>query len=68
MPNDLVGQSTEVARCLDVRSGQASRFLVLAGGQAVVELAEEAVEQVAQHGRVPVTSRAAAVVVGLRAG
>ncbi len=37
--------------------------VVLAGGQAVVELAEEAVEQVAQRGGVPVAGHSAAVVV-----
>ncbi len=36
--------------------------VVLAGGQAVVELAEEAVEQVAQRRRVPVAGRSAAVI------
>jgi hypothetical protein len=42
--------------------------VLLAGGQAVVELAEEAVEQVAQRRRVPVAGCAAAVVVVSCAG
>jgi hypothetical protein len=41
---------------------------VLAGGQAVVQAAEEPVEQVALGGGVPVSGVAAAVVVGAGAG
>jgi hypothetical protein len=42
--------------------------VVLAGGQAVVEAAEQAAEQVALGGGVPVSGIAAAVVVGAGAG
>jgi hypothetical protein len=42
--------------------------VVLAGGQAVVQAAEEPVEQVALGGGVPVSGVAAAVIVGAGAG
>ena len=49
--------------------GECGGFVVvLAGGQAVVEAAEEAAEQVALGGGVPVAGIAAAVVVGAGAG
>ena len=49
--------------------GECSGFVVvLAGGQAVVEAAEEAAEQVALGSGVPVSGIAAAVVVGAGAG
>jgi len=49
--------------------GEGDLFVVvLAGGQAVVQAADEAVEQVALGGDVPVTAGSAAVVVGARAG
>ena len=49
--------------------GEGDGFVVvLAGGQAVVEAAEQASEQVALGGGVPVSGVAAAVVVGAGAG
>lgn len=54
--------------CLQERCESALSVEVLPGLEAVVELAEEAVEQVTPNGVVPVSVLASAAVVGARSG
>src|SRR6266480_2372970 len=66
--SDAVKVSSCLRKFRDGRGEGSVLVVVLSGGQAVVQAAEEAAEQVALGGGVPVSGVAAAVVVGAGAG